>query len=365
MTPEDPPAPGATIGIMGGGQLGRMTALAAARLGYRCHIFAPEADGPAEQVSAAATIAAYTDATALDAFAGAVDVVTFEFENVPHESVRRLAERVAVYPRWDCLRICQDRLEEKDFLNRMGVATAPYRGVTSAAELTDAVAALGRPCVLKTRRFGYDGKGQVAIDSGTDLAVAWRQMGANDGVLEGFIDFEREISVIVARNRAGVSAAFNPVENRHRHHILHTTLAPAHIKADLAREAVAVAERIAETLDLVGLLAVEMFVTRDGRLLVNELAPRPHNSGHWTIDACPTSQFEQFVRAVLGLPLGSVQRHSDALMTNLIGEEGGRWADFLREPGDMLHMYGKAAARPGRKMGHVTRLYPLGRRPDG
>jgi 5-(carboxyamino)imidazole ribonucleotide synthase len=351
-------APGGTIGIFGGGQLGRMTALAAARLGYRAHVYAPDSDGPAAQVSAAATVAPYTDRAALEAFARAVDVVTFEFENIPHEAAALVAALAPVRPRPEVLAITQDRLREKDFLRSIRVATAAYAEVTGIESLARAVRDLGRPSVLKTARLGYDGKGQVAIGRETDLEEAWRLMGGDRGILEGFIDFACEISVIVARNPQGACESFVPVENRHVNHILDTTIAPARIAADVALQAEAIARRIAGELDVVGLLAVEMFVRPDGEVLVNELAPRPHNSGHWTIDACITSQFEQFVRAVCGLPLGSPERHSDAVMKNLIGAEVESWASVLAEPGAKLHLYGKAEARPGRKMGHVTRLLP-------
>jgi 5-(carboxyamino)imidazole ribonucleotide synthase len=360
-----PIAPGAVIGILGGGQLGRMTALAAARLGYSCHVFCPEADSPAFQVAAAHTVAPYEDLDALAAFARAVDVVTLEFENLPAESLAWLAERRPVRPGPDVLRATQHRVREKDFLRGIGVRTADYRAVGSAAALADALAAIAPPAVLKSARFGYDGKGQVAIDAGTDPAEAWRAMGAGEGILEGFVDFACEVSVIVARGTDGEMACYDPVENRHRNHILDTTIAPARIAPALAEEATAIARRIAEALDLVGLLAVEMFVARDGRLLVNELAPRPHNSGHWTIDSCATSQFEQLVRAVCALPLGSTERHSDAVMTNLLGDEALGWPELLAEPGARLHLYGKREIRPGRKMGHVTRLYPRGKLPPG
>jgi len=352
--------PGSTIGIIGGGQLGRMTALAAARLGYRCHVFTPERDGPAEQVSAAATIAAYDDEAALRRFAAAVDVVTFEFENVPAESVRLLAEIKPVRPDWHVLRIAQDRLLEKEFFNRIGVATAPWREVTDAEELAIAIDQIGRPAVLKTTRLGYDGKGQVKIGPDTDPAEAWARLNAEVGVLEGFIDFSCEVSAVVARGLDGSVACFDIVENRHVDHILDTTIAPADLPAELVAEARAIGERSARALDLVGLLAVEMFVTRDGRVLANEMAPRPHNSGHWTMDACHTDQFEQFVRAVCGLPLGSPERYADAEMKNLIGDAVDGWRDVLREPGARLHLYGKAEARPGRKMGHVNRVRPRG-----
>lgn len=355
-----PIPPGSVIGIVGGGQLGRMTAIAAARLGYRCHIFCPDADPPAAHVAAAHTRAAYDDAEALGAFAAAVDVVTFEFENIPADSVARLAQRVPVRPSAHVLAVAQDRQHEKAFFNDIGIPTAPWRLVTGPEALARAVAEIGRPAVLKTTRLGYDGKGQVKITDDTDLDAAWRDMGGPEGILEGFVDFDREISVIVARGVDGAMAHYVPVENIHVHHILDTTLAPARVPAAVAAEAEAVADRAAQALDLVGLLAVEMFVTRDGGVLVNEMAPRPHNSGHWTIDACYTDQFEQLVRAVCGLPLGLPERHSDAEMKNLIGAAAEEWPTLLREPGARLHLYGKAEARPGRKMGHVTRLRPRG-----
>ena len=350
--------PGGRIGILGGGQLGRMAALAAGALGYRCHIFTPEPDSPAAQVSAAATVAAYDDADALAAFAASVDVVTFEFENIPYESVALLAARVPVRPGWNALRVSQDRLVEKDFLRGIGVPTADYAGVAGPQELAAALDRLGRPAILKTVRMGYDGKGQVAIDSAMPAAEAWRRMDAERGILEGFVDFACEVSVIVARGIDGAMAAYVPVENRHRLHILDETIAPARLAPQVAAAADAIARRVTAALEIVGLLAVEMFVTRDGRVLVNEIAPRPHNSGHWTMDACITGQFEQFVRAVCGLPLGSPERHSDAVMRNLIGDEVHGWADIVRDPEAKLHLYGKAEARPGRKMGHVNRLRP-------
>lgn len=350
--------PGGVIGIVGGGQLGRMAALAAARLGYRCHIFTPDKDSPAAQVSAALTLAEYDDAKALTAFAKAVDVVTFEFENIPAESVRLLAEIVPVRPSWNVLDTAQDRIAEKSFFNGLGIATAPWRAVSDEADLAKAVGELGRPSILKTTRLGYDGKGQVRIEGATDLGEAWAALGTDQAILEGFVDFDREISVVVARGMDGRWAAFDPVENRHVHHILDVTIAPAAITPDQADRAIAIARHAAEALQLVGLLAVEMFVAGDGKILVNEMAPRPHNSGHWTMDACVTDQFEQFIRAVCGLPLGATDRHSDAEMKNLIGDDVTAWADILKEPGSRLHLYGKATARPGRKMGHVTRLKP-------
>jgi 5-(carboxyamino)imidazole ribonucleotide synthase len=350
--------PGATIGILGGGQLGRMIALAAATLGYKTHVYCPEPDSPAKLVTPYATTAAYDDRAALQRFAAAVDVVTAEFENVPADCAEILAETKPVRPGPNALRIAQDRLREKNFLRSIDVATAEFREVTSAAALQRAMRDIGPDAVLKTVRGGYDGKGQVAIRAGSDLAAAWRQMGAEIGIIESFVDFSCEISVIVARGASGQTATYVPVENQHAHHILDTTIAPARIAPDLAMRAEAIARHIAEKLDLVGLLAVEMFVTSEGAVVVNELAPRPHNSGHWTIDACITSQFEQLVRAICGLPLGSPERHSDAVMKNLIGDDVGTWRELLTEPAAKLHLYGKAKAMPGRKMGHVTRLLP-------
>jgi 5-(carboxyamino)imidazole ribonucleotide synthase len=351
--------PGSTIGILGGGQLGRMTALAAARLGYKCHIFTPEDDAPAAQVSARTTRAEYADQAALQAFAATVDVITFEFENIPAEAAEALAKAGrAVRPSPDVLRIAQDRLKEKDFLRSIDVATANYREVGSVAALRRAVRDVGPLSVLKTVRLGYDGKGQVLIGPDTDLDQAWAKMGADIGILEGFVDFGCEISVIVARAESGAAAAYPPVENKHVEHILDTTIAPARITPELAMRAEAIARHVAEKLGIVGVLAVEMFVTSRGEVLVNELAPRPHNSGHWTIDACQTSQFEQLVRAICGLPLGSPEPHSDAVMKNLIGADVEKWREWLTDPAAKLHLYGKREARPGRKMGHVTRLVP-------
>jgi 5-(carboxyamino)imidazole ribonucleotide synthase len=351
-------APGARIGILGGGQLGRMTALAAARLGYRCHVFASEPDSPAAQVCNAATVAPFTDSAALAHFAGSVDVATFEFENIPAAAARTVAARTPVLPRPEILEITQHRLREKDFLRSIGVATTAYREIADLAALQRAIEDFGGPAVLKSVRFGYDGKGQVTLGPETRLDEAWRGIGGEIGILEGFVDFACEISVVLARGGDGQSAAYPPVENRHANHILDTTVAPARIAAGTAAHATAIARDIAERLDLVGVLAVEMFLTKSGDILVNELAPRPHNSGHWTIDACVTSQFEQLVRTLCGLPLGSVAQHSDAVMKNLLGDEVDNWREALAEPLAKLHLYGKRAARPGRKMGHVTRLFP-------
>jgi 5-(carboxyamino)imidazole ribonucleotide synthase len=357
-------APNSTIGIVGGGQLGRMSAMAAARLGYHCHILTPEAESSAGLVSAGVTLGAYEDPEVLRAFAARVDVITFEFENVSAEGLDLLASIRPVRPSPEILRISQDRVVEKSFLNGAGVPTAPWRAVASLAELEAAVAALGLPSILKTTRGGYDGKGQAMLRSLDDLAPAWEELSPKPLVLEGFVDFSCEISVVVARGVGGEVSAFDVVENRHRDHILDLTVAPARIDAGLALEAQALAVVVAERLGLVGLLAVEMFVTADGRVVVNEIAPRPHNSGHWTIDACPVSQFEMHVRAVAGLPLPKAVRHSDAVMKNLVGEtETAMWPEILACPGLIGHLYGKAEARAGRKMGHVTRLFPRGALP--
>jgi len=362
--PEKTPAfrplpPGSAIGMLGGGQLGRMTALAAAAMGYRTHVLSPEPDSPCAQVTDRATLSSYRDEAALAAFADTVDVVTFEFENIPYETVAFLAGRTTVRPGPEALAVCQDRLREKDFVNRLGIGTAPYRAVPDLSALADAVAAIGTPSVLKSTREGYDGKAQALIRSPEEAEDAWRRIGKRPAILEGFVDFACEVSVIAARGADGTVACYPVVENRHRNHILAETIAPAKVDPALAAEADSIGRRLVEALDVVGLLAVEMFLTKDGRLLVNELAPRPHNSGHWTMDACPTSQFEQFVRAVCGLPLGPVAPWRPAVMTNLIGDDAAAWAEILAEPGAKLHLYGKTEARPGRKMGHVNRVRPL------
>ncbi len=359
-----PLPPNATIGLVGGGQLGRMSALAAARLGYRCHILTREADSPAEQVAFAATISDYSDPVSLRAFASQVDVISFEFENVSAEGLELLASLKPVRPSPEVLRISQDRLAEKTFLNGAGAATAPWAPVGSLVELRAAVDRLGLPAVLKTTRLGYDGKGQAMLRTPADLEPAWERLSPRPLVLEGFVDFAREISVVIARGADGGMSAFDTVENRHRDHILDLTLAPAPIAPDTDEAAQAIARRVAEAMGLVGLLAVEMFVDRDGRVLVNEIAPRPHNSGHWTIDACPVSQFEMHIRAIAGLPLPPAIRHSDAVMKNLVGpEETALWPTIVATPGLIPHLYGKDQARPGRKMGHVTRLFPKGSLP--
>ncbi len=356
--------PNATIGIVGGGQLGRMSAMAAARLGYKCHVLTPEPDSPAQQVSAGITLGDYEDPAALRDFAAHVDVITFEFENVSAEGLDLLASLKPVHPSPAVLRISQDRIAEKTFLNGIGVPTAPWRPVESFAELQAAVAELGLPAILKTTRLGYDGRGQQRLRSLDDLAPAYAALLPRPLVLEAVVDFASEISVVAARGADGGYAAFDTVENRHRDHILDLTLAPARIPDSTAETAETLTRKVAEGLDLIGLLALEMFVAADGRVLANEIAPRPHNSGHWTIDACPASQFELHIRAVAGLPLPSGTRHSDAVMKNLVGPaETALWPQILATPGLIPHLYGKAEARPGRKMGHVTRLFPRGALP--
>lgn len=340
-----------------------MSALAAARLGYRCHVLSPEPDSPAAQVSAARTLGEYEDPHTLRAFARAVDVITFEFENVSAAGLDLLASLRPVRPSPAVLRVSQDRVLEKSFLAGAGVPTAPWCEITSRAALN--LAPIGLPAVLKTTRLGYDGKGQAVLRAASEFDAAWAGLVPKPLVLEGFVDYACEVSVVVARGLDGAGAVFDVVENRHREGVLDLTLAPARVTAAVATEAARVAWQVAEALALVGLLAVEMFVTRDGRVLVNEIAPRPHNSGHWTIDACPCSQFEMHIRAITGLPLPIAARHSDAAMKNLVGpEETALWPRIVASERLIPHLYGKAEARPGRKMGHVTRLYPRGELPD-
>ena len=360
MTPQTSPStgreplpPGSTIGILGGGQLGRMTAMAAARLGYLVHVFTPEANGPCAQVCAAETVAAYDDLEALSAFADAVDVVTLEFENVPLATAEFLAARRPFFPSSSALAVTQVRTAEKAEVNKLGFGTAPWKAVTSLAELEAALAEIGRPAVLKTNRFGYDGKGQAKILPGDAAATVWAELGSDDAILEGYVDFVRELSVVLARGQDGQVACYPGVENRHANHILSETIVPADIPPALAAEAEKIATAIAHDMNYIGVLAVEMFETRDGHLLGNELAPRPHNSGHWTIEGAATSQFEQLVRVVCGLPLGKVYWRPSR-MFNLIGADVLEWDRYLADPKARLHLYGKLEARPGRKMGHVT-----------
>jgi 5-(carboxyamino)imidazole ribonucleotide synthase len=350
--------PGATIGILGSGQLGRMLALAAARLGFKCHVFAPDRHSSAFEVVSAATCADYADREALARFADAVDVVTYEFENVPADTAAFLAARIPVLPDPKILATTQDRLAEKDYVTALGIATTPYAGVATATELDAALARIGRPAVLKTRRFGYDGKGQATIERETPCEAAWREVGGQPCILEAFAPFACEVSVVAARAHDGAVACFEVTENEHRDHILKVSRAPASVSAETAAEAQRIAETIAQKLGYIGVLAVEMFVLPDGRLLVNEIAPRVHNSGHWTIDGASVSQFEQHVRAIAGWPLGKPIRRGRVEMINLIGDEIDDYRRWLAIPGAAVHLYGKGAPRPGRKMGHVTRIFP-------
>ena len=347
--------PGGTIGILGGGQLGRMLALAASRYGLKVHVFAPEGDSPAFDVAAERTCAPYEDDAALSRFATGVGAVTFEHENVPRLTAEIVGRHAPLHPGPMALATAQDRLAEKTFVTSLDLPTAPFRPVASEAELAEAVAAIGRPAVLKTRRFGYDGKGQVLVEADTDLSQAWGTLWGAPCILEGYVPFESEVSVVAARTATGEFAAYDLCANEHRDHILSTTRVPAGVSPETEQEAVAVARRIAEALDYVGVLAVEMFLVGK-HVVVNEIAPRVHNSGHWTIEGARTSQFEQHVRAVCGWPLGSARRLGRAEMRNLVGDDVETWPGVLAEPGAHLHLYGKADARPGRKMGHVTRI---------
>jgi 5-(carboxyamino)imidazole ribonucleotide synthase len=352
--------PGAVLGILGSGQLGRMLGLAARRLGYRVHTFSPDSDSPTGQIADREVVGAYEDEDALRAFAERVDVVTFEFENVPSASVAAIAERAPVHPAGSVLHTTQHRGREKGFLSAAGLPVGPYVLVDTGDELAAAVARLGCPAILKTASFGYDGKGQARIDRPEEAAAAWDRIGRQPAVLEAFVDFEREVSVVAARGVDGAFAHYGVFENTHANHILDVTMWPARVPGEVAAEAVAIARAALEALDVVGVLCVEMFVSRAGRLLVNELAPRTHNSGHLTIEACPTSQFEQQLRAVCGLPLGATDRLRPAAMANLLGDlwQHGEpnWSEALAVPGLSLHLYGKRDPKPGRKMGHLTIL---------
>jgi 5-(carboxyamino)imidazole ribonucleotide synthase len=351
--------PGDTIGILGGGQLGRMLAMAAARLGLRCQVFSPDPDSPAFDVVLNATCAEYADVEALELFANDVDVITYEFENVPAASAVILAAKRPVLPDRKILETTQDRLIEKDFVKRLGIGTADYADVSSVAALHAAITRIGLPAVIKTRRFGYDGKGQAIIRQGDDLDKVWTDLGTKSAILEAFVPFEREISVIAARSANGDVECFDVTENEHRDHILKISRAPAEISDALSAQARAIAETIAHALDYVGVLAVEMFVVpRDGgtEILVNEIAPRVHNSGHWTLDGASISQFEQHIRAIAGWPLGKPVRHAPVTMTNLIGDDVNSYEQWLTVPGATVHLYGKGRPRPGRKMGHVTQV---------
>ena len=346
---------GSVIGILGGGQLGRMLSVAASRLGYRCHVYEPAAGAPAGHVCEKLYTAGYEDAAALREFAEGVDVITYEFENVPTEALDLLESIRPIRPNRRTLAISQDRISEKSFLNELGLTTAPWAEVNSEADLREAVAKIGLPAILKTTRLGYDGKGQARLKSEADIAETWAAMAGAPAVLEGFVTFEREVSIIAARGLDGSVSAYDPGENVHEAGILRTTTVPAKLTPAQRSDAVLLAARILNALDYVGVMGVELFVTRSG-LLVNEIAPRVHNSGHWTQQGCAVDQFEQHIRAVVGLPLGDGGRFADVVMENLIGDDVEKIPAILREKNASLHLYGKGAPRPGRKMGHVNRI---------
>jgi 5-(carboxyamino)imidazole ribonucleotide synthase len=353
--------PGSSIGILGSGQLGRMLTLAAKRMGYNVHVFSPEADTPAGQVADFETTAAYTDLTALQRFADSVDIVTLEFENIPAEALKALEKMVRVYPQAHVLETTQNRIREKTFLSELGIPVAPFHIVRSLKDLEAGLQQVGCPSVLKTAGFGYDGKGQIKINQADEAPKAYETLGNPDCVLEQFITLDREISIIAARSGTGEFVAYRPGENRHENHILDITVAPAELEPSLEKQAVHIAKTIMEALSMQGLLCVEFFITQDGHLLVNELAPRTHNSGHYTIEATACSQFEMQLRAVCGLPLGNPNLLVPAAaMANLLGDlwQSGepRWENCLTLSPVYLHLYGKQGAKPGRKMGHITTL---------
>ncbi len=356
-----PILPGATLGILGSGQLGRMFTLAAKSLGYRVQTFSPDADSPTGQVADKEWVAAYADLDAVRDFARSADVVTFEFENVPAETAAAAAEFAPVRPNGSVLHIAQNRKREKEFLKQHGFPCAPFRLVTSLAQLQAALAQIGTPSILKTAGFGYDGKGQVRLRDASEAASAWNELGGSECVLEGFVKFEREVSVVAARGMDGNFAHYSVIENAHVGGVLDVSVCPpSAVSARTAQEAAGITRAICEALDVAGVLCVEFFETESGELIVNEMAPRPHNSGHLTIEAHATSQFEQQVRAICGLPLGSTQLLRPAAMANLLGDVWAdgtpNWAAALALPNVSLHLYGKAEARPGRKMGHLTAL---------
>jgi len=352
-------APGSVIGILGGGQLGRMLALAAAELGFVCHIYAPDGDNPAFDVAARHTGAPYEDEAALARFAQDVDVVTYEFENIPDDCLAFLNQTLPVRPSVSVLSTTQDRIDEKQLAQSLGIKVPPFAAVSTLADLEKAVGDIGCPCVLKTRRFGYDGKGQTVIRSGDDLAASFKKIGEQPAILEAFVPFKMEVSVIAARDLSGNLALYDIPENRHENHILASSHVPADISDQTRQQASIIAEKLAKAMDYVGVFAVELFVVGDGAdeyVMMNEIAPRVHNSGHWTGDACHVSQFEQHIRAVSGLPLANPERHSDAVMYNLLGAAALDIVDQAAKPGMCIHLYGKKEAREGRKMGHITQL---------
>jgi 5-(carboxyamino)imidazole ribonucleotide synthase len=350
---------GSVVGILGGGQLGRMLAMAAARLGFKTHVYSPAGDNPAFAVAHKTTQAEFDDESALKAFAGACDAVTYEWENVPVDTCDLIDTICPVRPGADVLRISQDRITEKRFISGLGIAVPDFHPVGSLSELEEAVSMIGRPCVLKTRRFGYDGKGQARIKDDTALADAWAAIGGQSAILEAFVPFDREVSVIAARGLDGTSASFDIPQNLHENGILRSSTVPAQLKARTVTQAREITATLLESLNYIGVMAVELFVSSKGgteSLMVNEIAPRVHNSGHWTEAACHVSQFEQHIRAVAGWPLGDTRRNSDCVMENLLGDEIFACPELAALPGAVVHDYGKATCRDGRKMGHVTRL---------
>ena len=350
-------SPGSTIGILGGGQLGRMLSVAASRLGFRTHIYEPGANPPAADVAHAVTTAPYEDFAALAAFAASVDVITYEFENIPTAALDALEAVKPIRPNRHALAISQDRIAEKAFLTNLGLTCAPYAAVNSLPDLHAAIARIGTPAILKTTRLGYDGKGQARLMAPAEAPAAWDTMQGAPSVLEGFIDFTHEVSVIAARGLDGSVACYDPGENVHRAGILHTTTIPARLSASQRTDAVLMAARILTALDYVGVMGLELFVTPTA-LIINEIAPRVHNSGHWTQNGCAVDQFEQHIRAIAGWPLGDGSRHSDVVMENLIGDDIARVPALASERHTALHLYGKADTKPGRKMGHVNRVIP-------
>lgn len=346
---------GSVIGILGGGQLGRMLSVAAARLGYKTHIYEPGPDAPAADVAHHVTSASYGDEAALAAFAAAVDIITYEFENVPTAALDLLEARRPIRPGRQALATSQDRIAEKDFLTGLGLVTAPYAAVNSAADLQAGLARIGTPAILKTTRLGYDGKGQARIMSASDAPAAYAAMNGAPAIMEGFVSFTHEVSVIAARSTSGEVSAYDPGENVHKDGILHSTTLPARLSVSQRTDAVLIAARILNALDYVGVMGVELFVTSAG-LLVNEIAPRVHNSGHWTQNGCAVDQFEQHIRAITGWPLGDGTRYADIEMVNLIGDDIAMIPNLARQKDTSIHLYGKAEARPGRKMGHVNRV---------
>lgn len=362
MTRNNLPLPlGSTIGILGGGQLGRMSAMAAERLGYRPHIYSVEQDSPGAQVAADVTYGAFDDIEAVAAFAAKVDVLTFEFENIPRATLEYLATLPHCRPNIDAILICQDRIAEKTWMETSSITVAEWLQVSSLADIDTACAKLGFPFVLKTTRMGYDGKGQAVARSREDAIAAFEHLAPHPLIAEAFVPFEREISIVLARGVGGELAIYEPVENIHQHHILHQSILPARLSVEQTNICTDYAARLAEALGFVGVMALEMFALPDGRILGNEIAPRPHNSGHWTMDACPCSQFDQHIRAVAGLPLGTTERHFDVVMHNLVGTEGfNAWSPLLAQKNVVPHWYGKAEVRKGRKLGHANELWAKG-----